>query len=148
MKILAKKRYDPQGSGDFWASRGTRPHTGVDYTIHPGDFILSPVEGVVTKLGYPYSTGYGGFYRQPETPYRYVQVTDSEGFDHRLFYVRPIVPIGTQVTTESPIGVAQDISLRYPSKTRPMTPHVHYEIIDQDGQFINPEDPEDVRIKK
>ncbi len=98
----------------------------------PGTEILSPVFGVVTKLGFPYSDDHS---------FRYVEITDDLGERNRVFYIKPTVKKGDKVQADQTvIGIAQDISSRYrdPSKP-PMKNHVHFEIIDADGNYINPE---------
>lgn len=120
-------RIDPAGSGHFGARRGGRSHRGIDYRCTPGLGVLSPAIGYVSKLGYCYSD---------DLTWRYVQVTDTGGLFHRLFYVDPSLQVGDRVTTESVVGVAQDISTRYPGQQ--MRPHVHYEVM-RDGEYLNPE---------
>lgn len=124
--LLPPRGADKWGSGHFGASRGDRTHNGIDWKVLPGTVILAPVTGTVTKLGYPYSDDLG---------FRYVQITDSAGADHRVFYIDPLVPVGHQVFKDrSPIGTVQDLDLRYPG----ITPHVHYEI-KLNGSYIDPE---------
>ncbi len=57
---------------------------------------------------------------------------------HRLFYVEPLVGIGRTVIVSMTIGEAQDITKRYPSKKKKMTPHIHYEVMNDQGEYINP----------
>jgi len=121
-------RNDRAGGGRFGDPRGDRAHTGVDWVIDPGAPILAPVTGIVTKLGYCYGD---------DLTWRYVEITDGFRLRHRLFYVAPDVVDGVQVHPDKPIGRAQDITRRYPGQG--MTPHVHYEIKDPDGEHINPE---------
>jgi len=129
-------RNDNQGLGHFGASRGHRIHNGVDYAVAPEAAILSPVEGTVTKLGYPYANGYGGVTPNGDEPvYRYVEITSRDQKRHRLFYVRPLVQVSQGVTKGRAVAVSMDVSERYPG----MTPHVHYEIMLPDGTFIDPE---------
>ena len=124
-------RSDAAGDGHFGAPRGSRTHRGVDYVCRPGGFVFAPISGKVTKLGYPYA---GDLY------WRYVEVTDDLKYRHRLFYVLPLVQLDELVIEGQVIGEAQNISVRYPSVDRPMTPHVHYEIIGADGKYRNPEE--------
>jgi hypothetical protein len=95
--------------------------------------VCSPVEGVVSKLGYPYGSGIGGASGSSQ-PYRYVQVTDSNQQMHRVFYIEPTVEMGSDIREGDPIGKAQDLGERYED----ITPHVHYEIKLNDGSYINP----------
>lgn len=122
---LEKRGSDKWGSGEFGASRGGRTHNGIDYRCPPGAQILCPVDGVVTKLGYPYGN---------DLSFRYVEVTDFEKRKHRIFYVTPVVLEGWHVAKDDVIGTAQDLEGRYSG----ITPHVHYEIL-HDGAYLNPE---------
>jgi murein DD-endopeptidase MepM/ murein hydrolase activator NlpD len=117
------------GAGWYGAPRGARSHNGIDYAVEPGIEILSPVEGKVTKLGYPYAD---------DLSFRYVQVTDEDGYQHRVFYVEPSVNVGQRVGTRTVIGTAQNIAGRYAFEGR-MTNHVHYEVKDPAGNFVDPE---------
>lgn len=124
-------RSDKAGDGSFGANRGRRVHTGVDFVCTPNRDVYSPVDGRITKLGYPYGD---------DLSWRYVEVMDEEDYRHRLFYVKPAdVAVGDWVDAGDVIGLAQDISKRYPSQEKPMTPHVHYEIMDEEGVFVDPE---------
>lgn len=133
IRVIAPERgRDPGGNGRFGAPRGTRLHMGIDYNVSPGSQVLSPVDGHVTKLGYPYGD---------DLSYRYVQITTQGRYEHRLFYVLPAedLVVGNRVETNTTVlGTAQDVSTRYPIP-RGMAPHVHYEIRDQHGLYINPE---------
>ncbi len=127
--IEAKERgCDEMGCGHFGASRGTRKHNGIDYCASPGDNICTNVAGSITKLGYTYSD---------DLSYRYVEVTDSEKQRHRFFYVNPEVSLGDLVSRGDVIGTAQDIAIRYAHKGN-MKNHVHYEMKDESGKFIEP----------
>jgi len=143
---LPRRANDSYGSGAFGASRGSRTHHGIDFECptewgfevsdagvlskleYPsGVEVVAPASGKVTKLGYPYGD---------DLSFRYVEVTDSEKRRHRVFYVEPSVTLGQEVVFgQTPIGVSQDLTKRYP---RGMTPHVHYEII-LNGKHINPD---------
>lgn len=128
--MLQKRGSDDFGSGEFGASRGARIHRGIDYTAPAGAAVLSPVDGKVTKLGYPYAS---------DLQFRYVEVTDTAGARHRLFYVSPDVVVGVAVCRGDKIGVAQDIAGKYNTPERKMKNHVHYEII-VGGDYVNPEE--------
>lgn len=120
-------RNDPMGNGEFGAPRGSRAHRGIDYHCLPGRSVLSPVVGEVSRHGYAYSD---------DLSWRIVDVRDEKGFTHRLFYVEPTLAVGAKVTTDTAVGVAQDISERYPGGK--MLPHIHYEIRDAYGETVNP----------
>lgn len=123
-------RSDAAGDGRYGAPRGSRSHNGIDYECKPGAPVLAIASGTISKLGYCYGD---------DLSWRYVEIRAVDGFKHRLFYVDPIVEVGDTVDSTTPIGRAQDISKRYPD--RGMLPHVHYELKDLDGNFINPEAP-------
>lgn len=125
IKAKAQKRgVDPQGSGAFGAPRRDHTHHGIDYACEPGSAVFSPVIGVVTKLGYPYAH---------DLSFRYVEVTTEDGLRHRVFYVFPTVMIGETVGQDSVIGFSQRLPYRG------MTQHVHYEVMDIEGKYIDPE---------
>jgi murein DD-endopeptidase MepM/ murein hydrolase activator NlpD len=117
---LKKRGTDDFGSGEYGAPRGHRTHRGIDYSCHPGTEILSPVEGKVTKHGYPYSN---------DLTYRYVEVTDNAGRAHRIFYLVPCVGVGDSVDRSTVVGVAQDIAARYDTEDKKMNNHIHYEVV-------------------
>ena len=127
--VLPKRGTDDWGSGAFGANRGDRTHKGIDYACYPATVILSPVSGECTKLGYPYAD---------DLAFRYVQITDSEGWNHRFFYVEPSIDVGEPVQEMEIIGTAQDIAGRYNEPNKIMRNHIHYEIL-VDGEPINPE---------
>lgn len=119
---------DCKGSGHYGASRGSRTHNGIDYKVPVGAEVVSPVNGIVTKVGYPYGD---------DLTFRYIEITCGLSLKHRVFYVKPLrrVSIGSNVGADESIGTCQDLTNRYPG----ITPHVHYEVKDQDGNFIDPD---------
>ena len=128
--ILNHRGVDTWGSGAFGASRGDRTHNGIDYACLPGAFVYAPVTGDVTKIGYPYAD---------DTSYRYVEITDVNRQKHRIFYINPTVTKGmTVIEGRTVIGEVQNIAARYGDPVG-MINHVHYEIKDEHGNFINPE---------
>lgn len=131
--ILPDREPDDYGEGHFKASRGKRTHNGVDKACPPNTQIFSTVTGTVTKLGYPYAD---------DLSYRYVQVTDNDGLDHRMFYVYPHVIVGDVCAAGiTVIGIAQNIASRYTEKGH-MNNHIHYEIKKGD-EYLNPEEASD-----
>lgn len=132
MKVIAPIRgQDDQGSGAFGASRGSRKHNGVDIACLKGTMVISPVDGMVTKIGYPYDP------RDANKGHlRYVEVTTVRGNRHRFFYVLPTdeVEVGVAVEAGDILGKTQGLTAIYPS----ITDHFHYEVIDPWGGFINP----------
>ena len=122
-------RSDSAGDGHFGAKRGTRTHRGVDYVCEKGELVHSPVSGVVSKLGYAYGDN---------LRWRYVEIIDDSKNRHRLFYCTPAVKVGDVVQVGGIIAEADDISERYEGQG--MTPHVHVEVIDALGEYLNPEE--------
>lgn len=116
---------DAWGSGDYGASRGgKKTHHGIDYAGYPGSVIFPFVGGEVTKIGYPYAY---------DLSYRYVQITDTEGYKWRYFYLQPLVEKGEIVTEATPIGEIQNLMKRYEN----IMSHCHIEI-KRDGKYIDP----------
>lgn len=128
--IPVQRTVDDFGSGAYGASRGRRVHNGIDFYVPPGSVVCSPVDGRITKYGYCYSS---------DLHWRYIQITDSNEVDHRLFYVETTRNAGTRVFKGEPVGMAQDIASKYDTDEKKMTPHVHYEIKRNNG-FLDPEE--------
>jgi len=133
-RTLKQRGIDDWGDGSFGASRGDRAHKGIDYSADPGDEILAPIAGAVTKLGYPYAPKPGD-----KLTYRYVEITDYAGRRHRVFYIDPTVNIEQHVNLGTIIGLSQDIAGKYHREDRgPMINHVHVEVLDLSGKPIDP----------
>jgi len=118
------RKCDLKGCGHFGASRGSRKHAGVDMACTPYTEVGSPVRGVVTKLGWPYRG-------RPEI--RYVEVNAGDYF-FRVFYVDPAVKVGDMVELNGVLGTSQALGNLYPG----ITEHVHFEIKDKDGEYVDP----------
>lgn len=118
------RKCDAQGCGHFGASRGTRKHNGVDLDCEPGTLAGSLVDGIVSKIGYPYGD---------DLSFRYVEV-ESQGYAFRLFYVDPAVTEGQRVKRGDILGACQALHNRYPG----ITDHLHLEIKDEHGDFVDP----------
>lgn len=130
---------DPWGSGAFGAPRGNHAHEGVDFACWPGTFINAICGGVVTKIGYPYGSGRGAVHGRD--PYRYIEVRHDDDHVVRYFYVKPNLMEGEEIEAGEVIGWAQDLWRRFPPKPgNIMTPHVHIEVRDPDGELIDPLD--------
>ena len=123
---------DDFGSGAFQASRGRRKHKGIDIACYKGTAVGSDVYGKVTKIGYPYNQD-----DKRKKHFRYVQVTDSLGRDHRYFYVIPSVDVGDIVNRGVLLGITQGIAEAYNTDLKTMTDHFHYEV-KEDGEYLNP----------
>jgi murein DD-endopeptidase MepM/ murein hydrolase activator NlpD len=118
---------DAFGSGDFLARRdgGKRKHHGVDYIAAVGQSVRAPISGEVSRLGYAYG-GDGG--------YRVIEIANSETkHTARVLYAAPSVKVGDVVVAGQEIGVAQDLSKRYPG----ITNHVHVELRDARQRLLD-----------
>ena len=115
---------DNWGCGHYGASRGDRKHRGIDIVCQPGDRVYCLNPGLVSKVGYPYAD---------DLSYRYVEIVNGK-YRWRYFYVEPIVNVGDELDAYTIIGEAQSLAGRYPG----ITPHIHLEIIDPDGNYIDP----------
>lgn len=126
--MLILRGADQYGSGAWGAPRGGRKHRGIDLACCKDAQVYAPISGTVTKLGYPYGA-------EAKRHLRYVEVTDSEGHRHRVMYVLPVVKLGDSVDKDvTEIGIAQGLTDVYPG----IRDHVHYEIIDKQGRYIDP----------
>jgi len=107
---------DDWGDGRFGASRGDgRLHDGVDFVCTPRQSIFSPIYGRLVREARPY----------PNSDYSGVLLHNAN-VDIMIFYLIPDSSlIGEWCTQGAVIGVAQDISEKYPG----MTPHVHLKIV-------------------
>ena len=111
-------RNDSEGSGYWLASRGSRLHEGIDFDLPKGagQLVVSPITGKFKRIAYPY----------PDT--QEIRGCEIRGGDIwvKMFYLRPYDSlVGQKVTMGQPIGIAQDISKRYPG----CEPHIHLEVI-------------------
>lgn len=122
-------RMDSAGAGNYGARRGSRTHLGIDLIAAPEMILLSPVNGIIVRFGYPYA----------DSPLRLIEVRDVCNNLHRFFYVAPKedYPVGTEVVVGDPIGIVQDVTKRYPGSD--MKNHVHYEIRDPTNNNVDPE---------
>lgn len=111
---------DPFGCGSFGASRGTRSHAGIDIVSFPNQSILSPITGTVTRFPYPY----GG-----DLSYTGIEIINSD-YKIKMFYVSPVVAIGSNVSAGQVVAKSQNISAKYGAG---MTNHVHLEVYIKSG---------------
>jgi murein DD-endopeptidase MepM/ murein hydrolase activator NlpD len=123
---LEQRECDRQGCGYWQASRGPRKHNGVDMACDVGTPIYSPVSGKVTKIGFPYGAS-------DKHHIRYVQVENNE-YSFRVFYVDPMVVLNQEVTMSTIIGKSQELGCFYNG----ITEHVHFEIKDKHGNYVDP----------
>lgn len=125
-------RNDSGGSGYFGASRvknikgiKTRyKHEGVDYLVTPGMEIYSPVTGRIKRLAYPYADkSYEGI------------VLEAKRLSLKIFYIKVHQElVGRIVQLGQNIGIAQDISKRYPEYN--IKPHIHVQVIKCDPEIL------------
>lgn len=126
---------DKNGSGLFGASRdgGKRRHGGVDFIGEPGQQIVSPIDGRILRVAYPYVQNWD---------YMGVLIRGDD-YDVKIFYMTPYPDIiGKEVVQGQGIGLMQDITKKYPNVG--MTPHVHIQVhlFEEnliDGDRLNPE---------
>jgi murein DD-endopeptidase MepM/ murein hydrolase activator NlpD len=124
----APRGHDAFGYGYFHASRdgGARAHEGVDYDSSPGQTVVAPISGYVSKIGFAYPG---------DTRLRYVEIENPAlHLEARVFYVDPSVAVGDTVALGKPIGTALSLQRRY----RGITNHVHLEIAEA-GRRIDAE---------
>ena len=137
---LPKRGADSYGDGSYQAPRGGRKHKGIDYACFAETVIYTPVNGFVTKLGYPYDDDLD-FDGKPD--FTYVEVTTPAGLRHRIFYITQEVKLGQRVDRGiTRLGVSQTLQVKYPvDKDHPggIIDHVHYEILMMNGQPLDPE---------
>jgi len=115
---------DKWGSGRYRASRGKKVHHGCDYICEPGQEVVSPINGLIVRLKIPYSETVSGVFFSGV-------LIQAKNCVITLFYFEPYKDlIKGKVSLGQPIGIAQDISLKYPG----ITPHIHLQI-----DSINPE---------
>jgi len=111
------ERSDAAGSGYFGASRRgvAGGHNGWDVrdetlkNYRKKKFISrridSPIDGKVTKLGWPY-----GHASYPKRIFlRYVEIKGDDGYIYRVMYVKPSVRKGSKVKKGAKIGVSQNL---------------------------------------
>lgn len=126
---------DDYGSGQYLASRGERKHNGIDYCCYPKSQVFSPVNGLVTKLGWAYGD---------DLSFRYVEVKTEDNVFVRVLYIEPTISIGYKVTINSIIGLSQALQKRYPADEKhknPITDHIHvevFELVKNKKIYINP----------
>ena len=121
---LGIRGIDVWGSGAYGAGRGKRIHKGADYVCIPGQSIVAPINGVIIRQRLPYAD------RVERILFGGVLIRGAH-CDITLFYLQLDVKLITmRVDIGQKIGVAQDISLKYPG----IIPHIHMQI-----DSINPE---------
>jgi len=116
------RRADKWGNGEYGQARGEKLHKGGDYICEPGQSVVSPIAGLVIRRARPYRKGkFSGLLIQG----RHIAV--------KMFYLKPEKNIiGRYVHQGDTVGIAQDISEKYPG----MTPHIHVRIDSADPEIL------------
>ena len=123
----APRIHDDYGDGYFgaWRDGGARRHDGVDYVAGVGQLVRAPISGFVSKIGFAYPD---------DASLRYIEIENPAlALSARVFYVSPAVQVGQAVRLGRPIGVAQDLQVRYSG----ITDHVHLEVADRRGRKLD-----------
>jgi murein DD-endopeptidase MepM/ murein hydrolase activator NlpD len=121
--LLPTTRSDLWGGGHFGANRGGKKHDGLDLIVDPGQAIFSMIDGTVEKYEQCYLT---------DPRWKGIQIANNQ-LRVELWYMDAsnTVMAGEFVTAGQHVGVAQDISIKYPrTEKRPyeMTPHIHVRV--------------------
>jgi hypothetical protein len=116
-------REDDWGKGHFGARRGSKYHDGLDLIVTPGQPIFSMIDGLVEKYEQCYS-------KDPR--WRGIQIANAM-LRVELWYMEAqnTVAVDEYVNAGQMIGVAQDISEKYPPTNKiphEMTPHIHVRV--------------------
>jgi murein DD-endopeptidase MepM/ murein hydrolase activator NlpD len=120
---------DAYGEGRFHATRdgGAREHEGVDYVATPGQAVVAPISGFVSKIGCAYPGDQTLHYVEIDNPALHLTA--------RVFYVDPNVAVGDAVAVGHSIGEAHTLQQRY---RLGITDHVHLEIAER-GRKVDAE---------
>jgi hypothetical protein len=116
-------RDDEWGQGYFGAKRGSKQHNGVDLVVSPGQPICSMIDGVVEKYEQCYTA---------DPRWTGIQIANTQ-VRVELWYMnaRNTVAVNEHVSAGQRIGVAQNISEKYPPTEKiphDMTPHIHVRV--------------------
>lgn len=111
------RTHDQWGSGGWLASRGNRPHLGIDLVVMPGEEVRAPFDLTIQRIAFPYDgdLNYKGI--------KFSTILNGENYTGRLFYFTPYTTSGFYKKGEA-VGIAQDLTTRYPN----ITNHVHLDI--------------------
>ena len=115
-------RNDGWGQGRFGSRRGSKKHDGLDLVVTPGQPIFSMIDGTVEKYEQCYLS---------DNRWHGVQIANSL-LRVELWYMEAsnTVAVGEFVLAGQMVGVAQDISVKYPPTDAEgdMTPHLHVRV--------------------
>lgn len=132
------RQMDSWGSGVFGASRdgGGRQHAGLDCIAVPGDEVVAPFPGLVTRVGvaYPLST-LGSIHLKGSGAF--------EGWEAKMLYCAPDPGLVSRVVAMGDrLGEAQDVAAYWrsqqPGHVGEMTNHLHLEILVTQPRLIDP----------
>jgi hypothetical protein len=117
------RQSDAWGDGYFGASRGNRPHLGVDYVVNEGEVVYAPCDMDSFNVSYPYSFDANDNYIL--TGARFNTKINGVNFDGRMWYFTPYSHLfGRDIPKGTPIGVAQTLQHRYAG----ITDHLHFQL--------------------
>lgn len=113
------RKNDKWGSGVFGASRGERPHLGVDIAIRPNAPVFAPVDMEIYDISYPYTD------TRALTGYKFTYHDGANSFDGRMWYVNfDSALLGKTIRKGEFVGYAQDLDMRYPG----IDNHIHFQL--------------------
>lgn len=115
---------DKWGSGLYLASRGSRLHPGVDFISVVGQEIVAPSSGLVLRERFPYAKPVEDVF------FSGVQIQCPNAMITMFYFQLDKFLVKMNVKEGQVIGIAQDISLKYPG----IVNHVHFQF-----DSINPE---------
>lgn len=117
------RQSDAWGDGYFGASRGDRPHLGVDYIVNEGETVYAPCDMDSFNVSWPYVWKPGDTYTL--TGCAFTTEINGINFDGRLWYFTPDSSLfGRDIPKGYPIGTAQTLQHRYPG----ITDHLHFQL--------------------
>lgn len=122
-------RNDNKGLGHHGAPRGYRKHDGVDLMCEPGQDILMPIDGIITRVSMPYRDDkrwLGAYIVNPR-------------IEIKMWYFIPNL-LGMELKAGTVIGTAQDIGEKYEG----VTPHIHLRIVRIDPMLLFPRTDEEL----
>lgn len=123
-------RNDNGGLGHYGAPRsGGRVHNGFDISVKPQEEVKAPFNCILSRVGYVYSS---------DLRWRLLECIGTDkfkGWKVKIMYADTLSHnINKAFKQGEKIGFAQDISKKYAS----VTPHLHYEVFNPQGERINP----------
>ena len=108
-------RNDSRGAGHFNAKRGNRRHKGLDIAVYPNSYLVSPENGILTRVNRAYSN-------ENKAEYKILDLKVSASTTVRFFYVLPLLDIPLSVKKGDIIAKVQNIQKSYKPS---MLNHVH-----------------------